>query len=165
MGLTLKWKSLPSPRGFSIMSLGPSLPLAPCSTRERQSTRAKHRSRVVVITREARGRAPRVLTAPFGLDRSPADDGPNGQCWRKHRISYIFTHKACGRTKGEITNYSRGRRSKTSIDDCGEHSHCAAPEEPEDLHDSRPSPRTESLAASADQWAERIMRKIDCAPK
>ena len=32
---------------------------------------------------------------------------------------------------------------------------------PEDLHDSRPSPRTESLIASAVQWAERIMRKID----
>ena len=32
---------------------------------------------------------------------------------------------------------------------------------PEDLYDSRPSPRTESLAASAVQWAERIMRKID----
>ncbi len=32
---------------------------------------------------------------------------------------------------------------------------------PEDLRDSRPSPRTESLIASAVQWAERIMRKID----
>jgi hypothetical protein len=32
---------------------------------------------------------------------------------------------------------------------------------PEDLHDSSPSPRTESLVASAVQWAERIMRKID----
>jgi len=32
---------------------------------------------------------------------------------------------------------------------------------PEDLHDSRPSPRTESLIASAVQWAERIMRRID----
>jgi hypothetical protein len=32
---------------------------------------------------------------------------------------------------------------------------------PEDLHESRPSPRTESLIASAVQWAERIMRKID----
>jgi hypothetical protein len=31
----------------------------------------------------------------------------------------------------------------------------------EDLHDSRPSPRTESLVASAVQWAERIMRSID----
>lgn len=31
----------------------------------------------------------------------------------------------------------------------------------EDLHHSRPSPRTESLVASAVQWAERIMRKID----
>jgi hypothetical protein len=30
----------------------------------------------------------------------------------------------------------------------------------EDL-DSRPSPRTEALVASAVQWAERIMRKID----
>jgi hypothetical protein len=27
--------------------------------------------------------------------------------------------------------------------------------------DSRPSPRTESLVASAVRWAERIMRKID----
>lgn len=79
-------KASPGAKPFSIlqfppncqMSLGPSLPLAPCSTRERQSTRAKHRSRAVVITREARGRAPRVLTAPFGLDRSPANDGPNG---------------------------------------------------------------------------------------
>src|ERR1700733_2224054 len=70
----------PVPERPLIMSLGPSLPLAPCSTRERQSTRAKHRSRVVVITREARGRAPRVLTAPFGLDRSPVDDEPNGHC-------------------------------------------------------------------------------------
>jgi len=33
----------------------------------------------------------------------------------------------------------------------------------EDLHDSRPSPRTESLVASAVQWAERIMRRIDGA--
>jgi len=31
----------------------------------------------------------------------------------------------------------------------------------EDLFDSKPSPRTESLIASAVQWAERIMRKID----
>jgi len=31
----------------------------------------------------------------------------------------------------------------------------------EDLHDSRPSPRTESLIASAVQWADRIMRRID----
>jgi hypothetical protein len=31
----------------------------------------------------------------------------------------------------------------------------------EDLHDSRPSPRTEALVGSAVQWAERIMRKID----
>lgn len=32
---------------------------------------------------------------------------------------------------------------------------------PEGLHDSRPSPRTESLVAAAVQWAERIMRRID----
>jgi hypothetical protein len=32
---------------------------------------------------------------------------------------------------------------------------------PEDLHDSRPSPRTESLIASAIHWAERILRRID----
>lgn len=32
---------------------------------------------------------------------------------------------------------------------------------PEDLHDNRPSPRTESLVVSAVQWAERIMRRID----
>jgi hypothetical protein len=32
---------------------------------------------------------------------------------------------------------------------------------PEDLCDARPSPRTESLVASAVQWAERIMKKID----
>jgi hypothetical protein len=31
----------------------------------------------------------------------------------------------------------------------------------EDLFDSKPSPRTESLVASAVQWAEKIMRKID----
>jgi hypothetical protein len=31
----------------------------------------------------------------------------------------------------------------------------------EDLFDSRPSPRTESLVASAVQWAERIMKRID----
>jgi len=31
----------------------------------------------------------------------------------------------------------------------------------EDLHDSRPSPRTESLVGSPVQWAERIMRRID----
>jgi len=31
----------------------------------------------------------------------------------------------------------------------------------EDLHDSRSSPRTESLVASAVQWAERIMKRID----
>jgi hypothetical protein len=32
----------------------------------------------------------------------------------------------------------------------------------EDLFDSRSSPRTEPLVAAAVQWAERIMRKIDC---
>lgn len=32
---------------------------------------------------------------------------------------------------------------------------------PEDLGDSRPSPRTENLIASALQWADRIMRRID----
>ena len=31
----------------------------------------------------------------------------------------------------------------------------------EDLHDSRPSPRTESLVGSAVRWAERIMRRIE----
>ena len=31
----------------------------------------------------------------------------------------------------------------------------------EDLFDSRPSPRTESMVAAAVQWAERIMKKID----
>jgi hypothetical protein len=31
----------------------------------------------------------------------------------------------------------------------------------EDLHDTHPSPRTESLVASAIQWAERIMKRID----
>ena len=31
----------------------------------------------------------------------------------------------------------------------------------EDLLDSRPTPRTESLIASAVQWADRIMRRID----
>ena len=31
----------------------------------------------------------------------------------------------------------------------------------EDLFDSKPSPRAESLVASAVQWAEKIMRKID----
>jgi len=31
----------------------------------------------------------------------------------------------------------------------------------EDLHDVHPNPRTESLVASAVQWAERIMRRID----
>jgi hypothetical protein len=31
----------------------------------------------------------------------------------------------------------------------------------EDLFESRPSPRTESLVAAAVQWAERIMRRID----
>ncbi len=30
-----------------------------------------------------------------------------------------------------------------------------------DLFGSRPCPRTESLVASAVQWAERIMRRID----
>ena len=33
----------------------------------------------------------------------------------------------------------------------------------EDLFDTKPSPRTESLVAAAVQWAERIMRKIDGA--
>jgi len=32
---------------------------------------------------------------------------------------------------------------------------------PEDLGDSRPSPRTECLIASAVQWADRIMTRID----
>ena len=31
----------------------------------------------------------------------------------------------------------------------------------EDLQDNRPTPRTESLIASAVQWADRIMRRID----
>lgn len=30
----------------------------------------------------------------------------------------------------------------------------------QDLHDSRASPRTESLVGSAIEWAERIMRRI-----
>jgi hypothetical protein len=33
----------------------------------------------------------------------------------------------------------------------------------EDLFDSKPSPRTESLVAEAVQWADRIMKKIDGA--
>lgn len=33
----------------------------------------------------------------------------------------------------------------------------------EDLHDSRPSPRTEAMVGSAVEWAERIMRRIDGA--
>jgi hypothetical protein len=33
----------------------------------------------------------------------------------------------------------------------------------EDLSETRPSPRTENLVASAVQWAERIMRKVDGA--
>ena len=32
---------------------------------------------------------------------------------------------------------------------------------PEDLRDSRPSPRTVSLVASAVQWADTIMRHVD----
>jgi hypothetical protein len=32
---------------------------------------------------------------------------------------------------------------------------------PEDLRESRPSPRTESLIASAVQWAERIMKRVE----
>jgi hypothetical protein len=31
----------------------------------------------------------------------------------------------------------------------------------DDLFDTKPSPRTESMVAAAVQWAERIMRKID----
>ena len=31
----------------------------------------------------------------------------------------------------------------------------------DDLFDTRPSPRTEAMVASAVQWAEKIMRKID----
>jgi len=31
----------------------------------------------------------------------------------------------------------------------------------EDLREARPSPRTESLIASAVQWAERIMRRVE----
>ena len=31
----------------------------------------------------------------------------------------------------------------------------------EDLFDSKPSPRTESLVGAAVQWAERIMKRID----
>ena len=122
-----KWKSLPRRGRLLAMSLGPSLPLAPCSTRERQSTRAKHRSRVVVITREARGRAPRVLTAPFGLDRSPADDGPNGQRWRKHRIPL---HSKVGRrTKDEYATMpcmDEGRKRVLAIV-AGENSRGATP--------------------------------------
>ena len=31
----------------------------------------------------------------------------------------------------------------------------------DDLFDSKPSPRTESMVAAAVQWADRIMRKVD----
>ena len=31
----------------------------------------------------------------------------------------------------------------------------------DDVFDSKPSPRTESMVAAAVQWAERITRKID----
>jgi hypothetical protein len=31
----------------------------------------------------------------------------------------------------------------------------------DDLFESKPSPRTESMVAAAVQWAERIMKKID----
>jgi hypothetical protein len=31
----------------------------------------------------------------------------------------------------------------------------------DDLFDSKPSPRTESMVAAAVRWAERIMKKID----
>jgi hypothetical protein len=31
----------------------------------------------------------------------------------------------------------------------------------DDLFDSKPSPRTESMVSAAVQWAERIMKKID----
>jgi hypothetical protein len=31
----------------------------------------------------------------------------------------------------------------------------------QELHDSRPSPRTESLVGSTVQWAERIMKRIE----
>ena len=31
----------------------------------------------------------------------------------------------------------------------------------EDLFDTKPSPRTESMVAAAVQWAEKIMRKVD----
>ena len=31
----------------------------------------------------------------------------------------------------------------------------------DDLFDSKPSPRTESMVAAAVQWADKIMRKID----
>lgn len=31
----------------------------------------------------------------------------------------------------------------------------------DDLFDTRPSPRSEAMVASAVQWAEKIMRKID----
>jgi hypothetical protein len=37
------------------------------------------------------------------------------------------------------------------------------PKTAEDVHDSRPSPRTEALVGSAVQWAERIMKRIDGA--
>jgi len=33
----------------------------------------------------------------------------------------------------------------------------------EDINNTRPSPQSESLVASAVQWAEKIMRKIDNA--
>jgi hypothetical protein len=35
------------------------------------------------------------------------------------------------------------------------------PKTADDLFDSKPSPRTESMVAAAVRWAERIMRKID----
>ncbi len=79
-------KASPEARPFAMsavstncqMSWGRVFRLPLVTTQKRKSTRVKHRSRVVLITRKARGRAPRVLTAPFGLDRSPANDGPNG---------------------------------------------------------------------------------------
>src|SRR5438876_10242880 len=64
------------------------LPLA--TNRERQLARAKHRSQLVFITREARGRAPRVLTAPLWT-RSLAsyDKSKKDFFWPNYRIPHV----------------------------------------------------------------------------
>lgn len=65
-----------------------------------------------------------------------------------------------GELKANLVHYLHGRGGKRVMAIVAGILVARHLKNPEDLHDSRPSPRTEALIASAVQW-ERIMRRID----